>query len=806
MFSLKLFGGVSISGDGGPLTGSATQRRRLALLSLLAAAPRGGVSREKLVGYLWPETGSDKARHFLADSIYSLRKALGGEAILAQGDNLRLDPGLIRSDVGEFRQALANKDRQAVVALYQGPFLDGFFVPDAPEFERWAEGERERCAREFAEVLEALAEERDGKGDWRGAVEWWRRLAAHDPCSSRVALRLMQALERAGEPGGALQHARVHEALLREALEVEPDAEVIALAERLRQKRPETGDGAVRPMVERPRGMVTEIPSSELAPAGADANLLVQKPDRPDSRSAGAAASRRAWRHRWGTPAAVGLLAGMIGLIILGVFGVVYRAGPVSPSRFDEPPVQPTLAAETRSVAVLPFVDLSPGGDHEYFSDGMSVELIHALARVEGLRVAARTSAFSFKGQNVPVSEIAGRLRVGHVVEGSVRRSGERVLVSVQLIDAGTGFPLWSQVYDREISDIFAIQQEISRAIVAALRVQFEDTRGAQVRLAQHPPASVAAYELYLRGLYLLKSGASRDVLPRAIDFLERAAAAEPLYAAAHAVLSEAYALHASFVPEPHDETLAKARAAAQRALALDATRAEAWAALANISFSYDFQWDAAERDFRRAIALDPSYTFARLGLAVCLHAQGRFAEALAEAEAARAADPIAPAVSAILGRIYVNDRQPDQAIHHLQEALQLSPLLDISHQQLGHAYLQKGMYGEAIASLRRATELSGGRDAAHLAYAHAIAGELTAATAIIQDLTDPAKRLFAQPVGIAMAYTGLGDFDAAFRWLEQGFERRAPLMHAIKVTPAFEPLHADPRWGRLLRHMNLQP
>jgi TolB-like protein/DNA-binding SARP family transcriptional activator len=803
MFSLKLFGGVSLSDDGGPLTGSAAQRRRLALLSLLAAAPEGGVSREKLIGYLWPETGSARARHFLADSIYSLRKALGAEAILAQGDNLRLDPDLIRSDISEFRQALASRDSEAAVALYQGPFLDGFFVPDAPEFEGWAEGERERCAREFVQALEALAEEREENGDRRGAVEWWRQLAAHDPYSSRVALRLMQALEEAGDPGGALQYARVHEALLREVLEVEPNAEVTALAGRLRQRRPEHEAGAVGAMPEPARDMVTATASREPSSDAAEAGLLVEESEPPASRSAGAPSSRRSGRHRWGIHPAVVLLVAMIGLIILGVVVYSLDSGPAFPS--DEAPAQPTLSAETRSVAVLPFVDLSPGGDHEYFGDGMADELIHALARVEGLQVAARTSAFSFKGQNVPVSEIALRLQVGHIVEGSIRRSGEHVRVSVQLIDAGTGFPLWSQVYDREISDIFAIQQDIARAIVAALRVQLEDAGGAQVRLAQGPPASVEAYELYLRGVYLLKSGASRDILPPAIDFLKRAVAVEPSYAAAHAELAGAYALHARFVPGPHDEALAKARAAAQHALSLDSTRAEPWAALANISFSYDFEWDAAERDFRRAIALDPSYTFARLGLAICLHAQGRFAEALAEMEDARVTDPIAPAVSTILGRIHVNARQPDQAIHHLQEALQLSPLLDISYQQLGHAYLQKRMYGDAIAALHRATDLSGGRDAAHLAYAHAVAGEGTAATAILQDLTDPAKRAFAQPVGIAMAYTGLGDFDAAFRWLEQGFERRDPFMHAIKVTPAFDPLHADPRWMRLLRRMNLQ-
>jgi TolB-like protein/DNA-binding SARP family transcriptional activator/Tfp pilus assembly protein PilF len=670
MFSLKLFGGVSLSGDGGHVAGPAAQRRRLALLALLAAAPEGGVSREKLIGYLWPETDPEQARRFLADSVYSVRKALGQRAIVTLADNLRLDPEVIRSDAAEFRGALSRGERREAVTLYEGPFLDGFFVPDTPEFERWAEAERERHARQFARTLETLAEEREREGDLREAVEWWRRLAAQDPYSSRVALRLMQALEATGDPGAALQHARAHEALLGDVLEIEPDAEVVALAVRLLQARPGTGKSTLRATPERVRDEGPE----ESSVAEADEEEFAAESDGAAIRSGGLPVSRPARWRGWGAPAALGLVAVAIGVLIFGVVTAVERNGLDRPLYSEEVAAQSTPTADTLSIAVLPFMDLSPDGNHEFFSDGMADELIHGLARVEGLRVTARTSAFSFKGQNVPVSEIARRLQVGYIVEGSVRRGGERVRISVQLIDAGTGFPIWSQVYDRQISDIFAIQQEISRAIVAALRVQLEDVGGAQVRLAQRLPASVEAYEFYLRGLHLLKSGASRDALPRAIDLLEKAVGADPSYAAAHGMLASAYGLQAHFLPGPQHEALAKARIAAQRAVELDSTRSEAWEALGNIAFAHDFEWDAAERHFRRAVALDPSSTFARVALALCLHAQGRFDEALAEAQTARAADPLAPAVSTILDRILVNARQPDQAIHYLQEALQLSP------------------------------------------------------------------------------------------------------------------------------------
>jgi DNA-binding SARP family transcriptional activator len=236
MIHLALFGGASLATEEGPLTGPAAQRRRLALLALLAAAPAGGTSRDKLMGYLWPDVDTGRARHFLADSIYTLRKALGQHSILSLGASLRLNPDVIRSDVQLFEAALVTEDWQGVVAAYRGPFMDGLFVAGAAEFERWVETARERYARLCALALEALAEDRERSDDHCGAVEWWRRLAAHEPYSSRVALRLMQALEATGDPGGALRHSRLHEGLLRDALDIAPDDRVIALTHRLRHR------------------------------------------------------------------------------------------------------------------------------------------------------------------------------------------------------------------------------------------------------------------------------------------------------------------------------------------------------------------------------------------------------------------------------------------------------------------------------------------------------------------------------------------------------------------------------------------
>jgi DNA-binding SARP family transcriptional activator len=237
MLSLKLFGEVSLEGSDGRLSGRAVQRQRLALLSLLASDRGAGMGREKLAAFLWPESEAERARALLSNSVYVLRQTLGDEAIVGSGDGLRLNPGVVATDTGEFEEALARGEPERAASLYRGPFLDGFFLPGAGEFERWSESERQRLARLYSRALESLAETREKAGDLRGAVQWWQRLAAHDPYSSGTALRLMHALAAAGDPAGAIRHARVHETFLRQELDVGPTAEVLALTERLRSEQ-----------------------------------------------------------------------------------------------------------------------------------------------------------------------------------------------------------------------------------------------------------------------------------------------------------------------------------------------------------------------------------------------------------------------------------------------------------------------------------------------------------------------------------------------------------------------------------------
>lgn len=510
-------------------------------------------------------------------------------------------------------------------------------------------------------------------------------------------------------------------------------------------------------------------------------------------------------------PAVIRSVAGLLlmaGLLLVAWIGRSIESRAVPPPA--GPPVEPAAmvaapAATRPSVAVLPFENTSGDPTDEAFSDGLTDELIGALGKVPGLRVAGRTSAFALKGKGLGVHAVAETLGVGAVVEGSYRRSGSRLRVGAQLVSAADGAVLWAEMYDREMADVFVVQEELARAIASALRGRL-GAGGEPASLVRRPTGDLAAYELYLRGSYILHARNSRGAILDAIRYFEQAIGRDPSFAHAHAKLANAYALLGALSYGRPDEEFARARAAARRALALDSTIVEAHVALAHILFAFDFDWIASERGFRRAIALDPADVRARVLFAIPLQNQGRVDEALAQLDTARSIDPLAPIVGVVLGRVYVNARRPAEAIRPLQEALALSPDLDLAYQQLGHAQLQLGSHAEAIAALQRAAALSGVRDSAHLAYAYAVVGQRAEAERIVQTLLDSSDRRYISPFHIAMAYTGLGDADAAFAWLQRGYTERGSFMDGVKVTPAFVPLHGDPRWRPLLRRMRLEP
>jgi serine/threonine-protein kinase len=485
----------------------------------------------------------------------------------------------------------------------------------------------------------------------------------------------------------------------------------------------------------------------------------------------------------------MGVVLSVLALAVVTIVAVVFtrtRSDPGVPS--------------SPSIAVLPFVSTSGNPDDEPFTDGLTDELIAALSRVPTLRVVARTSTFALKGKNLSLQTIADTLHVNVLLEGTVRRDGERLKVATQLVDARDNRVMWSDTYDRDRRDVFVVQEQIARAIATALSIRLAASD--QPVRATRPTEDFEAYQLYQKGRYLY-SARRRDELHRAVEYFVEATARDPGFARAYAGLADAYtALGVLGFERPHD-AFPKARAAAERAIALDANLGDAHGSLAHELFTYEWNWKAAEASFRRAIALDPNSTQAKFAYAAFLQGQGRNEEALAQLRAGREIDPLAP-TGLMSGRVYVNSRQPDAAIRDLQETLELNPRSELALQLLGHAYLQKGMNDAALDAFRRAAALSGVRDSAHLAYGYAVTGHQADAKRVIETLVATDRSRYLPPFHIALAYAGLGDKDAAFRWLERAYDEHASFMDGLKVTPGFDVLHSDPRFAVLLARMNL--
>jgi serine/threonine-protein kinase len=484
--------------------------------------------------------------------------------------------------------------------------------------------------------------------------------------------------------------------------------------------------------------------------------------------------------------------------------GVDTMAGPLPAAPSPQP----------ASVAVLPFVDMSSLKDQEYFCDGMAEELINALTQIPGLRVVSRTSSFQFKGKVDDVRAIGQRLGVRTLLEGSVRTAGERVRIGARLTNAADGYQIWSAQYDREMKDVFAVQDEIAGSILAALRVTL--IKAENVPLVAPHTGAPEVYKLYLKGRHEWNKR-TEDGLLRSLEYFQQAIDQDPGYARAHAGLADSYVLLGVYGIRPPAEVMPKAKATATRALEeaadawapgqADAGLAAVYTTLACVKAVYEWSWQEAERSFRRAIELDPTYPTAHHWYATnLLVPTRRFEEAAREIRLAQDRDPLSPAIQASLGLVHYFAGQLAEAEAELKKTLEADGGFAMGHFFLGQTYLRMERAGDALAAIGNASRLSpaSAEFRAGLGSACALAGETDRARRILAELEEARRVRYVSAALVAEVHAGLGETEEAISWLGEAHRERSPELAWIGVRPAFNRLRADPRFVELVRKIGL--
>ena len=769
-FRLETLGTLALRGPAGDATRAdfAQQNRRLGLLAALAASGERGRNRDQLLLFFWPDASQQRARHSLEQTLYLIRRSVDAEVFLGVNP-LRLNPAVMTSDVADFETAIGAGELEAAVELYQGSFLEGFYLPEAPEFEQWMDGERSRLEALYLKALESLADAAEGAGDHAAAVAWWRKLADADPLSGRYAIGLMRGLASAGDHAAALRHAKRYERLVHKELGAGAGPEIAALAEEIRTRARESPVASPSEQ-EGDQGLSPLKPESR-PPAG---------PIEGVKEASGLEVARQPRGIRWyAAGAALVLLAAVLAALWLR----------------NEPTERALAEAPEPSIAVLPLSNLSTDPDDAMLADGMTEALIAMLAKTGDLRVIASTSAFAFRDRQADVRDIADSLHVSNVLEGGVQKIGSRVRVQVRLVDARDGSTRWSETYDREIEDLFVVQEEIARSVARELGSRLGGGAGAPLSRNRH--RNVAAYELYLRGNdpAHLRSDSGPH---KALEYFRQAIAIDSTYAAAWAGLARMYGRAGL------DARLAEQ--AALKAVALDDSLAEAHATLGITRMIHFQDFATAESELRRATELDPSYGRAREWLASLYIDTERPVEALAEARRALETDPLDARLHAELAHALLANGRPDEALVHLEHIAAVRPPLLRARGYLAQAYAMKGMWPEAIATMEQPqARTEDADDLARYGYMLARGGRREDALRIREELIGRWNAGEARAVDVAILYAGLGELDQAFAWIDRADESSLVNAPLSLTMPIFIDLRGDPRFDRVRERLGIQ-
>jgi DNA-binding SARP family transcriptional activator/TolB-like protein/Tfp pilus assembly protein PilF len=764
MLRLRAFGGCAVWRGNERADEWASQPRALALLALLAGSP-DGLSRPTVCALLWPESDETRARDSLRQLVLGIRRRSGQPELLTGTTTLHLDRRLVSSDIDDFLVAEASGDDVALATLHGGPFLEGFALREADDFDRWAERTRARCTQVLGGALARLASAATARGDGRAAVERWRQLAAIDPTATNATIGLMRALVAVGEGATAVRQSEIHAALLQESLGLPADPAVLALAEQIRSSA---------------KGRVDQPPQVQIAPAvDAKPRRVVQPPRVPPGQHG----------RQWLMPGTA-----IAAMILLGVAMVTRPVGPRAPS---------PVASDTSLILIAPFARSSTDTADAAMVEGLTDELITALARSSTLRVIGRTSAFLAGARGDSLPRVARALGASQLLDGSWRRTGSAVRLHVRLLSVADGAVTWAMAIDDPVAMRPSQQAALALSIADSIRLRVPN-RPTGTATAKPSPTSDAVADLVLRGRHAFHHRIDSAGVARAAQYFAAAVTRDSMYAPGYSGLADALTRLAVFGYATPRPALDHAERAAVRAVALAPQSPEALVALAHVRMVSAYDWSGAEAGFRRALAVAPHYAFGRAPYSILLMSRGRFAEALAHLDSAAAIEPLAPWVANLRGRVLVAAGRASAAVDVFRSILELYPELDLAQQQLGYAWMQLRQPDSALSNLAASARRHGVRDSLHLAYALAVLGRRSDADAIVAAAERRPTVALLHAVPLATVYAALGKPDRAFDWLERGYAARSTTLIGVGVDPGLRALHADRRWSRLMAAMGL--
>jgi DNA-binding winged helix-turn-helix (wHTH) protein/TolB-like protein/Flp pilus assembly protein TadD len=460
-------------------------------------------------------------------------------------------------------------------------------------------------------------------------------------------------------------------------------------------------------------------------------------------------------------------------------------------------------AGRIGSIAVLPFKQLGAEKEQDYLGAGIADSLIIRLNKLGKIAVRPTSSVLKYGASGKDPQLVGRELKVDAVLDGRFQRTADRIRVTLQLLRISDGATLWAEEFEESFSNIFTVQDSIAEEMVQALSLKLSGEE--KTRLAKRYTENAEAYQLYLRGRYFW-SKRTGESIKKSIGYFDQAIGKDPNYALAYDGLADAYYILGAYGALPTKEFAPKAKAAALRALQIDATLSEALTTLAAITASYDWDWPEAERQFKKALESNPNYATAHQWYAEHLARTGRLQEAVAEARRAEELDPASPLTNGIVGTTFYRARQYDRAIEQLEKTLEMDPDFASTHLHLGMTYVQTKMYDKAISHFERLRTLWGSNPQllAVLGYGYAVAGENSRAQKVLDELKDLSKQQYVSPLGIALVHIGLDEKDQAFNWVERAYEDRVFGLGYLKVEPFFDPLRSDPRFTQLLKRMRL--